>query len=151
MAVRTCLALLLTLALAPFSGSQAKLYKWVDKDGNVTYSQQKPPDVKAETLKLRGVQNISSEQAKERLNSITDKAQAERKDREFKATTTAESQQRDERMKKNCETARQNLRVLKAGVRIKSTDPKAGGGYLSDEQKAAQLAQANKNIEDNCQ
>lgn len=149
MAARITLALL--LALAPFSAPQAKLYKWVDKDGNVTYSQQKPSDVKAETVKLRGVQNISSEQAKERLDSLTDKAETQRKDREFQATTTAESQQRDERMKKNCETARQNLRVLKAGVRIKSTDPKAGGGFLTEEQKAAQLAQAKKNIEDNCQ
>ncbi len=34
-------SLLLALSLAP---AQAKLYKWVDENGNVTYSERKPPD-----------------------------------------------------------------------------------------------------------
>jgi len=150
MAAKTYLTLLLVMFLAPLNSAQAKLYKWVDKDGNVTYSQQKPPDVEAQTIKLRGVQNISSAQAKERLDSLSGKADSVRKDREFQATASSESQQRDARMKKNCEIARQNLRVLKAGVRVKSTDPKAGGGYLSDAQRAQQLEVANNNIKDNC-
>jgi hypothetical protein len=150
MAVRTCLALLLALTFIPLNAPQAKMYKWVDKDGNVTYSQLKPPNVKAETVKLHGVQSVSEEETKERLNNLTDKADTARKDREFESTATTETKQRNERLKENCETARQNLRVLKAGVRIKSTDPKAGGAYLTDEQKAAQLEQAKKNIENSC-
>jgi len=150
MTARTYLALLLVMALVPLHAVEAKLYKWVDKDGNVTYSQQKPAHVKAQTIKLRGVQSVSGEQAKERLNVIEDKAATARKDREFQATTSSESKQRETRMKKNCETARQNLRVLKAGVRVKSTDPNAGGGYLSAEQRAQQLETAKNNIKDNC-
>jgi flagellum-specific peptidoglycan hydrolase FlgJ len=150
MAVRTCLALLLALTFIPLNAPQAKMYKWVDKDGNVTYSQLKPPNVKAETVKLHGVQSVSEEQAKERLNNLTDKADTARKDREFESTATAETKERNERLKENCETARQNLRVLKTGARVKSTDSNTGGSFLTDEQKAAQLAQANKNIENNC-
>jgi len=150
MTARTCLALLLALTLAPFTAPQAQPYKWVDKDGNVTYSQQKPPDVKAETVKLRGVESISSEQARERLNSLSDKTEVTRKDREFQATVSAEGQSRDARLKENCETARQNLRVLNSGARVKSTDPEAAGAYMSDEQRAAQINQAKTNIENNC-
>ena len=35
--------------LAVSFAAPAKLYKWVDADGNVTYSERKPPDVQAET------------------------------------------------------------------------------------------------------
>ena len=150
MTVRTCLALLLVLSLAPLTAPQAKLYKWVDKDGNVTYSQQKPPNVKAETIKLRGVESVTSEQARERLNNLGGDPDVNRKDREFKAATTAENQTRDARLKENCETARQNLRVLTTGARVKSTDPEAGGAFMGDEQRAAQIIQAQKNIENNC-
>jgi len=150
MTARTCLALLLALTLAPFTTPQAKLYKWVDKDGSITYSQQKPPDVKAEIVKLHGVQSISGDEARERLDSLNDKNETNRKDREFEATTSAENLQRDERLKKNCETARQNLRILTTGARVKSTDPEANGGFMNDEQRAAQVKQAQKNIENNC-
>ncbi len=150
MTARTSLALLLTLMLASFTALQAQPYKWVDEDGNVTYSQQKPPDVKAKTVKLRGVESVSSEQARERLDSLSDKAKTTRKDREFQATAISESQLRDKRLKENCESARQNLRILTAGSRVKSTDPEAGGGFMSDEQRAEQIEQARTNIENNC-
>ena len=54
----TLLLLMLTLSLT----ASAKLYKWVDADGNVTYSERKPPDSKVEEVKLRGVQAVSAEE-----------------------------------------------------------------------------------------
>jgi hypothetical protein len=49
-ALATALATALGAALP---AQAAKLYKWVDAEGNVTYSQQRPPDQEAETIRLR--------------------------------------------------------------------------------------------------
>jgi hypothetical protein len=133
--------LLLLAGAAP-----AKLYKWVDEQGNVTYSERKPPDKAAEEIKLIGVPAVTREQARERLDELGGKAETAAKDREFKKTATAEAAEREARMKKNCETAQQNLRVLQTASRVKSED----GQFMNDEQRAARLKATQKEIADNC-
>ena len=135
---------ILLLALA--AAAPAKLYKWVDENGNVTYSQKKPPNRKTEEVKLIGVPSVSSDEARERLNQINEKADTVRKDREFKENYASESAERDDRLKQNCETARQNLRVLENASRVQGAD----GQYLDDAQREARLAQTRREIQDNC-
>lgn len=132
------------LALA--GAAPAKLYKWVDEQGNVTYSERKPPDRPVEEVKLLGVPAVSSEEARQRLDQLTDKAQTVQKDRDFKQTATAEAAERDKRMKENCETARQNLRVLENASRVQDQS----GQFMDDAQRAARLAQTRQEVEDNC-
>jgi len=134
------------IALALSAAAPAALYKWVDKDGNVTYSERKPPDAQAEELKLRGVPAVSNDKAQERLDAVKDRADAARKDREFKQNYTSETGERDALLKKNCETARQNLRVLETASRIKDAE----GNYIDDTAREARLAQTRQEIEDNC-
>ena len=44
--------------------SHARLYKWIDADGNTHYTQQPPPDgIAAEDIKLPASVNIDTEQA----------------------------------------------------------------------------------------
>lgn len=144
---RLSIALPIAAALLMLAGTaQAKLYKWVDEQGNVTYSERKPTDQKAEEIKLLGVPAVSNEEARQRLDQLTDKAETATKDREFKQTVTAEVAERDERLKANCDTAQQNLRVLENASRVKDQD----GQFMSDAQRAARLAQTRKEVEDNC-
>ena len=135
---------ILLLALA--AAAPAKLYKWVDADGNVTYSERKPPDRKVEEVKLLGVPSVTNEQARERLERINEPSETSRKDREFKETYAAESAEREERLKQNCETARQNLRVLENASRVRADD----NSFLTDAQREQRLAQTRQQIEDNC-
>jgi hypothetical protein len=44
--------LLLLCSLAVVGVAQAQVYRWVDKDGKVHYSQQKPADAKAQELNI---------------------------------------------------------------------------------------------------
>ena len=134
------------LMLMLCTAASAKLYKWVDADGNVTYSGQKPPDSKAEEVKLRGVSAVSKEQAQGRLDEIKGAADTTRKDREFKKTVSSESAERDKRLAQNCETYRQNLRVLQNAPRVKADD----GSFLDDQTRAAQIAQTQQEIDANC-
>lgn len=135
------IALLLLASAAP-----AKMYKWIDEQGNVTYSAQKPPNRPAEEIRLLGVPAVSNEEARQRLDQIGEKADTAAKDREFKRTTTAELADREQRLKENCETARQNLRVLENASRVQDQE----GQFMSEEQRAARLAQTRKEVQDNC-
>lgn len=140
-ALPVAMTLMLLAGAAP-----AKLYKWVDEQGNVTYSERKPPDRPVEEIKLLGVPSVSNEQAQQRLEQLNEKAETASKDREFKNTVTAEVAEREERLKENCETARQNLRVLENASRVQDQS----GQFMDDAQRAARLAQTRKDVEDNC-
>lgn len=139
------LAGLLLAAPAP----AAKLYKWVDADGNVTYSQQKPPDAQAETIRLRS-STLDDSGAQERLDQLNERAGEASKDREFAETTASAQKERDERLKKNCEIARENLRILQNSSRIQDKDAEGNPYFLDDDAIKAKLEQTRTQIQQNC-
>lgn len=127
----------------------AKLYKWVDEEGNVTYSQQKPPDREAETIRLRSA-TLQSEGAQERLDHLNDQVETQEKDREFAENSASATRERDERMANNCQVARENMRILKTTSRIQAKDA-AGEPYFLDEAGIqAKIAESQRQIDDNC-
>jgi hypothetical protein len=132
--------------LAVCATAPAKLYKWVDADGNVTYSERKPPDAQAEEVRLLGVPSVSSEEARERLDRVNESLESLRKDREFKEEYASDSAEREARLKENCETARRNLRILETASRVKDAD----GSFIDDSTREARIATARQQIEDNC-
>lgn len=59
-ATASCIALLLALAVA--GGAVAAPYKWVDKDGNVHYSDKPPPSgVKSEQVELKPLTEVTAQ------------------------------------------------------------------------------------------
>ena len=111
------LSCILALALAGAEPASAKLYKWVDAHGNVTYSERKPPDAAAEEVKVRA-SNVSDEEARARLDALNDATQARREQRESEESHVTATQERDARLAKNCEIARENLRILQTNARV---------------------------------
>ena len=55
----TLLVLLCALALP----ATAQVYRWVDKDGKVHYTDQKPPDVQAEALPIKSANSLGGNEA----------------------------------------------------------------------------------------
>ena len=53
-----CIFLITLCALA--LPATAQVYKWVDKDGKVHYTSQKPPDVKAEELEIKSANSLGA-------------------------------------------------------------------------------------------
>jgi len=143
------LILLLVLVILPFTDGHARMYKWVDDDGNVQYTQHPPPDREAKELKTRKAP-ISDEDADLELERLTDKADTARKDREFGEGFAAETKDREARLKKNCETSRENLRVLQQNARVQKTDKDGKTSFLTPEQHKAKVEQTKAQVEDNC-
>lgn len=143
------LALVIMLAGAPLQPTQAKLYKWVDENGNVTYSERKPPDRSVTEVKVRTAP-VTPAQSREQLDGLKDKVETGQKDREYAKSAEAEDQAHAEQFKKNCEIARQNKRILENTSRIQDKDKDGNTYFLDQDQISAKLEQSKKQIELYC-
>ena len=143
------LALVILLAGAPLQPTQAKLYKWVDENGNVTYSERKPPDRSFTEVKIRTAP-ITPEQSSEQLDSLKEKADTQKEDRDYAETAAAEDQSHADQLNQNCKIARQNKRILENTSRIQDKDKDGNTYFLGESQIAAKLEQNKKQIELYC-
>ena len=144
-----CAALATGLVITPV---QAKLYKWVDENGNVTYSQQKPPaeqGAKVQSLELKGYQSADPE-AGEKLDALKEKADSAREDREFAKSESQAAADRKARLAENCKIARQNVRILKSSARVQDKTEDGQTVYLDNAGVAAKLKQAEQQVKDYC-
>lgn len=145
---------LATIALAAavcaaLPAQAAKLYKWVDDQGNVTYSERKPQNREAETIRLRGA-TLDSSGAQEKLDQLNDRANAQQQDREFAKNSASATAERNERMANNCKIARENMRILRTTSRIQDKDADGEAYFLDEAGIQAKMAQTQQQIENNC-
>jgi len=145
---------LATIALAAALGATppvraAKLYKWVDEQGNVTYSQRKPPDRESETIRLRSA-TLDSSGAQEKLDELNEQVKAQQKDRESVENSVTATAERDQRMASNCETARENMRILKTTSRVQEKDTNGEPFILDETGIQAKIVETQGQIDSNC-
>ena len=138
--------LLLLLLAAP---AQAQLYKWVDSNGRIQYSDRKPPDGKQAQEVRNTVSSIGSqsggnaaEQEKEFQKRRQDQSETQQKQQQ----AAAEQQRQSE----NCQTARENLAALNSGQRIARFTPSGERVYLEDNDRAAEVARTQQIIQQSC-
>lgn len=147
---RLAIAALATALSAALPAQAAKLYKWVDADGNVTYSERRPPpESNAETIRLRSA-TLNADDAQEKLDALTERADEQGKDREFAENSATATKERDERMASNCQIARENMRILKTTSRIQDKDENGEPYFLDEAGIQAKIAQTQQQIDDNC-
>jgi hypothetical protein len=134
---------LIALALAPLAGAQ--LYKWVDKDGKVHYSDQPPPAQAAKQINVApGPAPAPSALAKDKA---LEKTRAESRDAAKKAEETEKvAKQRQE----ECDRARSYLKGLENGGRFVTFDAKGERVFLEQDQIDAEIAKARRNADEAC-
>jgi hypothetical protein len=149
--------LMLCLALP----ASAQMYKWVDSNGKVQYSDKPPPsNIKAEKLRetapAPGAPAASEDKAgakkdaaKARPRSAAEEEQAFRK-RQLDAAKAQEEQgqkQADARDRaENCKRAKSALASLQMGGRQVRIDEKGERVYLADEEIARETAKAQQDV-----
>ena len=127
----------------------AKLYKYVDEQGNVTYSQKKPLGQEAETIKLNRA-TLNSTGAQERLDHLNEKAAAQDKDREFAENAASATAERDARRASNCKIAQENMRILRTTSRIQDKDANGEAYFLDESAIQAKMSATQAQIDSNC-
>ena len=145
---------LTTLALAAALGialpaHATKLYKYVDEQGNVTYSQIKPLGHEAETIRLNSA-TLDSTGAQEKLDRLNDRAAAQEKDRTFADNSASATAERDARMASNCKIAQENMRILSTTSRIQDKDANGEPYFLDESAIQAKMMATQAQIDNNC-
>ncbi|MBW9267151.1 MAG: DUF4124 domain-containing protein [Candidatus Thiodiazotropha sp. (ex. Lucinisca nassula)] len=127
----------------------AETYRWVNEEGVVTYSQRPPPDVKAETVKIRTTPAGSGVDSKKQLEELRQRLADSAEDRALKKAQKKEQAEIKAENRKNCNTARKNLEQLTAlGNRLYKTE--AGYVRLTEEDRQKKMQQAREQIKEHC-
>ena len=144
----------LALVLAGISASTAMagMYRWIDDQGNVVYSQQPPPDNRdAREIAPPPPPAEKADKASQSIQELQKKLDAaameRRKAAEEKKKAKAEQKQRKER----CLAARQDLKAL--NERPPNTlynMPDGQWKRLTPEERAERIKMLNEAIETNC-
>ena len=144
-------ALLIILLLTAPLSLAGGIYKWIDENGQVQYTQTPPPNIPAERMK--GAPPPADDPAAvrgdlQRQLDALDEQRAQR-DKAF-----AEQKQKEENAqirKQNCETARKNLAKLRRGGNNAYMTPEGEVVRLTDDDRAKRIEDAKQGIKDNCE
>lgn len=143
---RACiLALLLCTAAA-----EARVYKWVDSNGETHYSETVPRGQQASEVQPAapgdsgkgGYADWMRYIKEENMNRTRKEAQEEKAE----AAARAEREARQAR----CAKAKQDLEVLQRQRRIYATGPN-GEGFMDDQTRAAYIEKAKQEMSENCE
>ncbi len=149
--VQLFIAVAILLATATVA---AQVYKWVDKDGKVQYTDTPPPAsaTKTEAKKVDTAPPVASTTAAS-AKSLQDRA----KDYDKRKTDAAEKAKKSETDQQNaaanaanCSDARASLRDLETGRPTARTTEAGVREILNDEARQAEMAKARKSIADFC-
>ncbi len=160
----TRMSLAAILAAAPvLSGpvAAAEIYRWVDEDGVVNFTQLSPPDRRAQLIHTEAGRPTRSASEPAAIASATPAANSGQKP----GALTPEQQLRLEQMQEaerarqaeiarirsfNCERSRAVLQKLTAGPRIKVTGPDGEARIIPDDELRERIAKAQRGIAENC-
>lgn len=145
-------AALLSLLLASPAIFAGKVYKWVDKDGNVHYSAQKPMSG-AQEMKVK-VRPSSSADNSETTAESSSATKQEAQEETIKVSSEKEAAEIEKRnaeiRKKNCSVAKKRLATIKVGGRLFEVDEKGERHYWDDATRASKLSEAQAQVQEWC-
>lgn len=152
MNIRLAASISAAIAIAAFSlsASADQVYRWVDKDGHVHYSQTPPSStlVNAQTLNINtpppdptGLQN---DQKMAQQNQDRDKQADDAQKKDQAAAAQHEQQQ------KECNYLQQRLQLLEQSARVATVDAQGNKSYISDDDRAKQEQDLQDQINKTC-
>ncbi len=129
--------LLLTVMMIFATSASAGLYKWVDNEGNVHYSQKRPRDKQYKRLKAPAPtpQNTKLLYSTDDINNKQD-------------VTESEMKKNEELRELNCTRAKKRLSIYQVYSRIRDKDGTIRN--VSDEERSREIKKAQEAISDFC-
>lgn len=128
-----------------------KIYKWVDENGQIHYSSQKPPGQAVETVKVKKGPKVTQTTQTESDETSNDEAQTQ-EDAQAEALAKEQLAKSDAaNSKRLCELAKKNIASLNASVRVNKLDEKTGQTVrMTDDERLNALKKAQKAVRDYC-
>jgi len=148
------LALVMTLNAAAARADDAVVYKWVDKNGVVTYSQSKPPDSEGQTVTTISVPTLPPEQQRAANRALLELDKREDASYQARKRRQMAADARIDTALKRLQQAEQRLAAssqIQAGDRVGNVDgyTRLRGSYFDRVAKLqAAVDQAKKDLDD---
>lgn len=144
-------AAILVLSLTATPGALAAMYKWVDEQGNVQYSQTPPADSPSTRVappppRPTGADE-ESQRLQQQLDALEDRKAAETEVRAKKAKAALSAADRAAR----CEQARSTLAILQSRGRVRVRDADGVYSRLDENERQAAIDDAQRNIDEFCE
>jgi len=131
--------------------SHARLYKWIDADGNTHYTQQPPPDgIATEDIKLPASVNINTEQATKSFEEQQKKEQELLEANEKEQKEQNRQAEHTELKKENCRKSKAKLENVQNTGRIKAVDEEGNVVRATEEERQRRIKEAQENIKKWC-
>lgn len=146
----------LAFAFALAGTASAQLYRWVDENGRVRYTDRPPPaGVKARTIATPAAPaaSASNKDDASRAPTAAEQEQAFQKrrlDAQQSAEKAAAADKDASAKQENCRRARETLATLQSGQRIRRSNPQGEPYYLDDSARAAETQSAQRAVQDWC-
>lgn len=155
---RTLWPLLLSAVLMVLSGAvQAELYRWVDENGRVHYTDTPPPPNAKKTeeidAKRRAAPAAQTDgDAAQGKSYVEQEAEFQKRQVQKAEKQAAEAREKEqaEARKRGCQEARTELAGLQAGNRITQYNAQGERVFLDDREIKEKIAQVKKSIADLC-
>ena len=136
------------------SAHAGEIFKWVDEQGNVHYSQDPPMNKSAQPMNIKVPKTPaeSEEASAQTASTAAEKPPAGDEDKaaEQKALQEAATRKREEAEKKNCQIAMKRLATITAGGRLYEVDENGERHYWDDQTLKAKQADAQKDVDQWC-
>ncbi len=148
----TALIAIAFLSFAPLDASAGPIYKWVDKDGTVTFGSQPPESTPAQRVNVDNyvppAQPTTDGKADSKEADKTGKEKDKKKTEEAKQPAKPEIPAAEKR--RLCNQARQDLTALHAHGQIRQKDANGNVSYMSEQQKQNRINADNRDIQKYC-
>ena len=152
--MRRVLSIALILAAAPAVGDD--VYRWVDHDGVVNYTQQRPNGVSAEHIRTRNGGSRSVVPVDEGSEEGSDAANGELSAQQQQMLEDLEAAERDRVAKveaireANCEKAKSVLDNLTRSNRVRVREASGEERVIGEDERQQRIQDAQKGIAVNC-
>ncbi len=133
--------------------AQAEIYKWVDDNGQVHYSEKAPDNKQQSATEIRirphtpQTPLISPEQRRQQRDNLL---RAFDEERQLRKDAEAKKQQDEARRRKNCLRARDKFKNYERASALYDLDEQGERVYLSDAQRRRAVDNIKKQIEKWC-
>ncbi len=117
----------------------AKIYKWVDENGKVHYSD-KPFNNKGNEVKIKDPKGSTADRAtKDRMDRIKSRAKAGLEIQKEQQAIAQEKEKKQKKAKVACAEIQKQINTLNMPIRIGEADIDGNIKFISEEERAANL------------
>lgn len=142
----------LSISMMFSAAGAAGIYKWVDEDGKVHYSQTRPPEHEAEKMRVptRAPENTSTYKRPSLETDEDAESDDENSDQAGGAKQQATQGLSSEEKAKICARARKVLETLNSRGRVRQKDEEGNIVYMTEEQKQQRTQREKDKISKYC-